>query len=289
MLIQPYELEELRFAYCIRVYYRWRTHRSSFQSALSRLDRETLDSLLREYGIHVLEASASETDVKVLTSLLPTETVAACASKMKGRVSKWLRGQSNLPPERKRLGRGYFACTTGTTTTQAVMPYLESQGEHHGYMSRPHPPVFVASYPRTPEDEQRLGTSHAVAVLQFHIVLPTWRRNGVFGRQEAEATADCWRQIQREYPLFIEKVSFVPDHVHLAVRTHPSLSPAKVVVAMMNASQNLMWKDFANSVIRARVERLWQPGAYIGSYGVLESVKIAAYVRKWEAADEDHL
>jgi hypothetical protein len=39
-------------------------------------------------------------------------------------------------------------------------------------------------------------------------------------------------------------------------------------------------------VIPARVERLWQPSAYIGSYGDLESIKIAAYVRKWESEDE---
>ena len=87
--------------------------------------------------------------------------------------------------------------------------------------------------------------------------------------------------------MFIDKVSFVPDHVHLAVRTHPSLSPAEVVVALMNASQELMWKDFANLVIRGARERLWQPSAYIGSYGDLESAKIAAYVRKWEADNED--
>lgn len=89
--------------------------------------------------------------------------------------------------------------------------------------------------------------------------------------------------------MFIEKVSFVPDHVHLAVQTHPSLSPANLVVALMNASEELMWKDFSHSVIQARLERLWQPGAYIGSYGDIESAKIGAYVRKWETADEVQL
>jgi REP element-mobilizing transposase RayT len=259
------------------------------QPALSRLDRKTLDSLLQEYGVHILETSASQSDVKVLASLLPAETVAAGASKMKGRVSKWLRGQSKLPQAQKLLSRGYFACTTGTSTEQAVLAYPEGQGEHHGYMSRPLPPVFVASYSMTPEDEQRLSASHAVTVLQFHVVLSTWRRKGVFDRRAGEATADCWRQVQGQCPMFIEKVSFVPDHAHVAVRTHPGLSPAMVVVTLMNAAQELIWKDFANSVIRGRVERLWQPSTYIGSYGDLESAKIAAYVRKWETADEDHL
>jgi REP element-mobilizing transposase RayT len=287
MLIQPYRLDELNFAFCYRVFYRWRTHRASPRPALARLDRATLDALLQEYGIHVLEASATETDVKVLASLVPTETVAACASKMKGRVSKWLRGQLQPASDDKLLGRGYFAAATGTTNADAVLAYLQRQGEHHGYESRPLPPVFVASYSQAMEDEQRLNAKHAATVLRLHVVLSTCMRKGVFGKAEAEAVANRWRLLQRQGQYFIEKVSFVPDHVHLAMRVHPSLAPAHAVLALMNAAQELVWKEFASSVIRARAERLWQPGAYIGSFGELESAKIAAYVRRFEAMDAE--
>jgi REP element-mobilizing transposase RayT len=284
MLIHPYQLEELQFGWCYRVYYRWQTHRVRPQPALRRLDRETLDVMLQPYGIHILEASSGETDVKVLVSLLPTETVAACAGKMKGRVSKWLREQHDLrqPPREKLLSRGYFAGTTGKSTADAVNQYLDDQGEHHGYASRVRPPAFVQRYPLTSADEQRLSANHAVTVLQFHVVLATWKRKGVFGQAAAEATADGWRRMEAQHQMVIEKVSFVPDHAHVAVRTHPSQSPAEIVLALMNSSQERMWSDFSDSVIRAGVERLWQASAYIGSYGDLESTKIGAYVRRWE-------
>jgi REP element-mobilizing transposase RayT len=206
---------------------------------------------------------------------------------MKGRVSKWLHGQVKLTEEQKLLSRGYFACTTGTSTAQAVDAYLEGQGKHHGYASRPRPPVFVARYPLTPAAEDRLTASHATTILRFHLVLSTWRRKGVFGRPAAEAIAARWRHTDEQFPAFIEKVSFVPDHVHLAVRTHPSVSPAALILALMNASQELMWDDYADSAIQAEARRLWQAGAYVGSYGNLESPKIAAYVRKWEHSDQD--
>jgi putative transposase len=238
--------------------------------------------MLQPYDIHVLEAAASETDVKLLASLLPKETVAACASKAKGRVSKWLREQLDLREPEKLLSRGYFACTAGQSTAEAVDRYLERQSEHHGYESRARPPVFTQRYRITADDEQRLSAQHAVTILQLHIVLSTSRRKGVFGQSEGEATADCWRRVQGELGMALEKVSFVPDHVHLAVRVHPSVAPANLVVALMNAAQELLWKDFADAVIRAGVERLWQPSAYIGTYGDLESAKIAAYVRRWE-------
>ena len=55
----------------------------------------------------------------------------------------------------------------------------------------------------------------------------------------------------------------------------------------MNAAQDLVWKDFSDSAIRAKLERLWQPSAYIGSYRDLNSARIASYVRSWEAATDD--
>ena len=51
MFSQPYQLEEIGFACCFRVYYRWRTHRARPCPALAALDRETLGSLLHPYGI----------------------------------------------------------------------------------------------------------------------------------------------------------------------------------------------------------------------------------------------
>ena len=287
MLIQPYQRDELTFAWCYRVYYRWRTHRAAPQPALAKLDGATLGALLQDYDVHVLEATASEMDVKLLASLLPTETVAAGVSKAKGRVSKWLREQLHLQNPQKLLSRGYFASTAGQSTAEAVQRYLEQQSEHHGYASRVHPPVFVQRYPITAADDERLSAERAVTNLQLHIVLATWRRKGVFGGAEGSATAARWRQMQDELAMALEKVSFVPDHMHLAVRIHPSVSPAQMVIALMNAAQELLWSDFPDAVIRAGVPRLWQPSAYIGAFGDLESAKIAAYVRQWEEQADD--
>ena len=286
MLIQAYQLDELKFAWCYRVYYRWRTHRASPRPALARLDQATLDRLLQPYGIHVLEVTASETDVKVLASLLPGETVAGCAGKAKGRVSKWLREELELREPQKLLSRGYFACTAGPSSAEAVERYLDEQSEHHGYAARAKPPVFVQRYPLTAADEQRLSTRHTVTILRLHLVLSTWRRKGVFGRAEGEAVAKRWREMQDELAVALEKVSFVPDHAHLAVRFHAKVSPAIMVAALMNASQERMWSDFPDAVVRAGVERLWQPSAYVGAFGELESAKIAAYVRQWEREGE---
>jgi REP element-mobilizing transposase RayT len=77
------------------------------------------------------------------------------------------------------------------------------------------------------------------------------------------------------------KISFVPDHVHIAVRVHPVVSPAALSVELMNAAQELACSTLTRSVIEAGIERLWQPSAYLSSYGNLASARIRTYIDNW--------
>lgn len=281
MLIQRYQTNELNFAWCCRVYYRWRTHRRKQIFFLPKLTVETLSGLIQPYGIKLLELATDTIDVRALVSLTPHDSVSVAASKMKGRVSKWLTEQATSESA-KQLSRGYFAVTSGASTADAIDAYLESQGEHHGYSDRVRPPVFVRTCAATPETESLLQTDHAITQLRYHVVLATWRRRGVFGQTSAKAVSERWLQLQTELRLRLEKVSFVPDHVHLAVTLHPAVDPASVVAALMNSAQEVLWSRFERDVIQAGAERLWQPSAYIGSFGDLTSNAISAYVDKWE-------
>jgi len=281
MLLQPYQPNELTFAWCYRVYFRWRTHRRKPNTALPNLSAEILGDLIKPYGIHLLELGTDAIDLRALVSLTPHESVSAAASKMKGRVSKWLTEQS--PAEyAQHLARGYFAVTSGESTADAIDAYLDRQGEHHDYADRARPPIFVRTDVATPETESILQTDHAITRLRFHIVLATWGRRGIFGSVAAEAVSDRWLQLQSDLRLVLDKISFLPDHVHLAVTLHPAVDPASVVVSLMNAGQEIVWSEFDHDAIQAGVERLWQPSAYLGSFGDLTSNAISAYVARWE-------
>ena len=285
MLIQPYRPEELHFAYCYRAYLRWRTYQGRCCPPLAKLDQPTLDGIARRYDIHVLESASDETDLLVLVSLLPPETISGCASKLKGQTSKWLSEALQLQQPTDLLSRGYFACTAGKSTREAVEQYLSTQCEHHHYADRPHPPVFVQVYDLSPEDEARLQPAHARTVLQLHLVLATWKRQGVLVSESAQTVAEQWRGLGQELQFALLKVSFVPDHVHVAVQVHPSVSPADVAVALMNAAQKVVFEQYSDAAIRARVDRLWQPSAYIGAYGDLASPQVSKYIENWSVAE----
>ena len=281
--LPPYKLAEFQFAYCYRVYLRWHTHRLRQLAPLRSLTLPAMQELAGRFDIQVLECNASDTEALVLVSLQPAETVSACASKLKGQLSKWLRTSLALEQPESLLGNGYFACTSGQSTQDAVNAYLDKQSAHHGYAERVLKPVHVEEFTLTDAAERDLNPSHACALLKFHVVLASQRRVGVFGAKSGKAIAAAWRELETEceQKFALLKVSFVPDHVHLAVQQHPATSPAAVVVELMNAAQETMRGSFPEDLIQAGVSRLWQPSAYIGSFGEIKSRQVAAYVRRW--------
>jgi REP element-mobilizing transposase RayT len=225
----------------------------------------------------VLESASDTTDLLTLVSLRPGETISACASKMKGQVSKWLRSSLKLDAPADLLSRGYFACTVGRSTSEAVEQYLSLQSEHHGYAGRLLPPVFVEQFGLSAADEDRVKAKHAAVIAQFHLVLATCKRRGVFGTSEGRVVTAEWRKLQTKVRMALIKVSFVPDHVHIALRAHPAETPADLIVELMNAAQQVMSKE----MIAAKIDRLWQPSAYLGSYGDLASPQIRKYIQNW--------
>jgi len=281
MFVAPYSLDEVKFAYCNRIFLRWRTHRNRPFPVLAELDQCTLSEIAARYGLEIVESASSQNELMAQVSMKPDESISACASKLKGQVSKWLRLQLGIETPTDLLSKGYFACTVGNSTSAAVEAYLSKQSEHHGYARRALPPVYFREYEAAADDDPVMAPSHAWVLSRFHIVLSTWHRRGVFGSAEARAIAEHWEVMQTRLRFRLIKISFVPDHVHIAMRLHPAVSPAALSVELMNAAQELAFSTLAHSVIEAAVERLWQPSAYLSSYGDLASGQNRAYIDNW--------
>ena len=283
MFLPPVNAPNLHIAFTYKVYLRWHTHRLRPLPALAALSLADAQEFAASAGIRILELSADERNLLVLVSLAPTDSVSVCASKFKGRLSKWLRERSGLAEAENLLGRGYFACTAGHNLREDVTGYLDRQPPHHGYDRRVLPPVLVKEWGLSPEDETRLDPAHAAALLRFHVVLAVANRHGVFGDESGPVLAEDWRGMQEKEKFFLLKAAFVPDHVHLAVQIHPATVPVELVAKLMNAAQERMLRDFPEHLIQAKLARLWPDGAYLGSYGDITSKRVQGYMRKWES------
>jgi REP element-mobilizing transposase RayT len=282
MNLYTYQPHEINFAFCYRIYFSLRTYRRRSFPPLTKLHRATLNALLDPHNIRVLECKANKTEVRCIVSLKPVETISGCASKLKGRVSKWLRQELNLTDLQPLLSKGYFACTTGKARRRVVERYLSLQSEHHGYSNRVLPPIFVDQYSLTNKDGKRISPYHAMVIAKFHLVFSTTWRRGIIGSAQGRRIAVAWLKIQPELQIALIKVSFVPDHVHIALRSHPSVSPASIAAGLMNSAQHVMQIE----MIEAGVNRLWMNSAYVGSYGDLSSAQIRKFMERWRSSDE---
>jgi REP element-mobilizing transposase RayT len=162
-----------------------------------------------------------------------------------------------------------------------VEKYLSTQGEHHGYDKRALPPVFLERYDLTTTDLSRLAPAHAAVIAQFHCVLATTRRRGVLGSVEGKKVSAEWKKVDVGARFAIIKVSFVPDHLHVALRAHPAVSPVAIVLGLMKSAQEVLSKE----MIAAGLDRLWQTSVYVGSYGNLASVQVRKYIENWERGE----
>ena len=139
MFAAPYSLDEVQFAYCNRVFLRWRTHRNRPLLALSALDQDRLSEIAAQYGLEILTSASGQNELIAQVSMKPDESISNCASKLKGQVSKWLRLRLGLETPADLLSKGYFACTVGNSTSTAVEAYLSECCLRFmcGSMSRP--------------------------------------------------------------------------------------------------------------------------------------------------------
>lgn len=284
MFLPTYTNDELAFSYRCYVYFRWHTFRNRRLPTLQHLTAAQLQAVHPE--IHLLELNASETEIALMASIRPTDSISTAASKLKGSASKILRQTiDDSTHDEKLLGGGYFAATVGVNTTDELNRYLDRQGNHHGYDERANPPVWVQTWPLSEADNAALQTPHAKTILRWHVALSTWNRQGVFSWDAAQAVCTCWARQGADWQVRIHKASFLPDHIHVAVWSHPTVKPAELVVSLMNSSQELMLKDFDGLLIRAGIPRLWKPGAYVGSYGDISRGWVRNYLRQWSVAD----
>jgi REP element-mobilizing transposase RayT len=281
--LSRYALDELNFAYRCYIYYRWHTYRSRPNPDVVKIGASQIETVHSD--VHILELTSSETEMALMASIQPHESVSTAASKLKGASSKLVRELRSGGQSERTWGAGYFAATTGANTSDDVKRYLDSQAAHHGYDRFTEPPVWVQDWKLTETDRLSLQTKHALVISRWHIVLSTWNRASVFTAGAAQAICENWAACAATWRVRFEKVSAVPDHMHAAVWLHPTVAPAQLIVEMMNSSQDLMQNRYARLLIDAGQPRLWKPGAYVGSFGDINKVHIRNYLREWARRD----
>jgi REP element-mobilizing transposase RayT len=158
------QFKNLTWAYQLHYYICFRTHRRhQYLVSIEPLLRELLSEICERHEYHLLRCKSYPTQLRLLVSLRPHQSIAKLIQTIKSNSSRELKIGLRL------WARGYFAQSVGKVRISAVRKYLEKQSAHHGYDSRWLPPV----YRYCAREPVELTAKHAVFDLSHHVVLST--------------------------------------------------------------------------------------------------------------------
>jgi putative transposase len=118
--------------------------------------------------------------------------------------------------------------------------------------------------------------SRCVFNLSYHIIFcPKYRRrvlvNPIDIRLKELITQKC-----AELNVEIIAMEVMTEHVHLFVKTPPTLSPHIVVGQIKGFSSKILREEFPD--LKKKLPCLWSPSYYIDSVGILNEFTIKNYV-----------
>jgi REP element-mobilizing transposase RayT len=231
-----------------------------------------LSDICQRHDYHLLQAKVYPDHLRCLLSLRPTQTISTVVQTIKANTSRECGAAlSQAPP---LWERGYLARSVGRVRVATVKQYLDMQAEHHGYDLRLRPPVFRYRA----EQPVGLTAAHASFELNHHLVFATRRRMGVFDSGIGETLSEYWLRVANKRGFAIDRISIVPDHIHLLVRIVPKMSIEECALSLLNNGQYFVGKLAPHVLVQAGLEGLWQPSAYAGTTGQVTTALMKTFL-----------
>jgi putative transposase len=276
------QTQYLEPAYQLHHYLIFRTHylREMFQGQQENdlIDR-TIQAVCEREQFHMLDRQIAINHVRLLVSLTPDQTVSQAVQRFKGNISRQFSLVFPNRLEQDRMptlwARGYFARSSGKVDEETIRSYIDSQIAHHGYRGswtealRLRNPAF-----RSPA----FSLGHCFTILQYHLVLETDFHIPVFDDAIASKLFQYVIAIGEKHGFAVDRMSVLPNHVHLLVEAVPSLSAASLANAVISNTQYWMEKNFWGVLKQTRAWDVWKPSYYVGTTGEFTTAEVRSFL-----------
>ena len=125
--------------------------------------------------------------------------------------------------------------------------------------------------------KKRWTTSNkAVYNISYHLIwCPKYRRKVLVGDVEVRLR-ELFLERANEIGISIEQMEVMPDHVHLFVKSPPTLAPHYIVQQLKGASSRILRDEFPH--LRSRLPTLWTRSYYCESVGHISEDTIRKYI-----------
>ena len=110
----------------------------------------------------------------------------------------------------------------------------------------------------------------------YHIIwCPKYRRSVLVGNVE-KRLKELLHEKAEEIDITIEKLEIMPDHVHLFVKTPPTVAPHWMVQQLKGYSSRILRQEFRG--LKSRLPTLWTRSYYCESVGHISEETIKKYI-----------
>jgi putative transposase len=274
-MINP-TFSKLASAYQLHFYLCFKSHslRPVFAGdGISELLNEVSRSVCDRENYHLLESQVSPDHLRFLVSLKPEHTVSNAVNLMKGNMSRQL--GLTLGGKQPWFATGYFARSSGKVGVETVRGYVASQVAHHGYRGKW---TEALEYRNSRFRSPAFQPAHCVTILTYHLVVATVGRASVFDEAIAPKLFDYLNAVGDRHSFVIDRVSLMPDHIHLVLEASPTKSIQSIVLALMNNTAHWMGQHYWGVLKETDAWGVWQPSFYAGTTGEYTTAQVKRFL-----------
>ena len=248
-----YLLSDLRTpAYQLR--YSWTAWLSQSESRqIPNLDiRQTLGDAWERDGIRCLEVSWAESAMQILVSAEPHVSPVTIAARLKGRLAHQLRQEGF----RNVFRRKFALRSVGENQSAAIENYISAQISKGRFVD-PKFAELLERFTRVYDIDwgQPTRMKRGCYWYDLHLVLFTEERLSFTDSNTFELLDQYCSKIATARGHNLGGQSIMPDHIHLALRANPLLSPDAIALSFLN-----------NLAYGLGQKRVWKDGYYAGTF-----------------------
>lgn len=119
-------------------------------------------------------------------------------------------------------------------------------------------------------------SNKAVYNIGYHLIwCPKYRRKVLSGAVETRLRKILLERA-KEIGITIETMEIMPDHVHLLVKSPPTLAPHFIVQQLKGISSRLLRQEFPH--LKSRLPTLWTRSYYCESVGHISEATVRKYI-----------
>ena len=272
----------LESAYQLHYYLGFRTYLRKPLFATRKeheLVKAVLDDVCLRENYHLLDTTVDKDHLRLLLSLKPDQRVSRVIQMLKGNISREFgltcNEQLALNSASRLWAKGYFVQSSGKVNLEAARRYVESQASHHGYKGdwskglKFRNEAFVSP---------AFDISHSLAILNYHLVLVTHKRIAIFDEVIAPKFFEYVMKIGAKHQFVVDRMTLLPDHLHLLIEAIPNVSVEECVLAIMNNTQQWMTKRYSGVLKETQGWNVWQPSFYAGTVGEHTTAQVKRFL-----------